>query len=672
MIVLGISGFFNTPERTAFKRVDREFFHNSAAALVVDGEVRSAAEEERFDRIKNSNFFPANAIAYCLTDAGLRLSDVDQLAYFYGEEYVTSELLREAVDDSDAPVLDARGAIIRVLKESLALGHAYEDINVTFVRHHEAHAASALRGSDEGEPALVCIMDGNGETQGISLFAASSEGTSLLREYGRENSLGHFYSAMTRYLGFGRFDEYKVMGLAPYGDPDLFRGAFVQGITLEQGGDYSVSWEICAQALARAGVPPRRKGERIGAAHRSVAAALQDSLTRIVLHILRQAKTDYGLSTICLSGGVAQNSVLNGVIADSGLFSKVHVDAVAHDAGAALGAALHISTAAGHSAKRRVPGSRKSIYLGPDISLAKAPVADDIARWAGVIDWEQHDDPNDLAAELLGDGRTMGYARGRAEFGPRALGNRSILADPRPLDMRDHINSVIKLRESFRPLAPAVLEEWAEEYFVLPRASTTLDYMGVVVQTRPAYREILRAVTHVDGSARIQVVRPDVNPGFADLLQRFHHRAGIPVLLNTSFNNYAEPMVLTAADAIRCYLTSGLDCLVLGGVVVTGRKASDLPWAQMRMTVQHGTELVASPRPRARVGVRARRPEQGLPWECRNRFTSVRLPVSAELADTIQRALTDSNRTAEVGDGWDASEVLQLWEARMIDVRPRE
>jgi predicted NodU family carbamoyl transferase len=685
--VLGLSGFVNRPGKLAFAHVGRAFFHNAAAALVVDGEVVAAAEEERFDRIKHSHFFPVRAARYCLAEGKVGLASLDRIAFFFAEDYVNSELLREAVADPAAPLSSASAQIAGILAEELGGPDMSGSLN--FVPHHVAHAASAWSGRYAAE-ALVCVMDGNAETQGISLFAGSADGLSVIREYGRDQSLGHFYSKITEFLGFGRFDEYKVMGLAPYGDAARLRAAFDSATSLDSGGGYTVSPDACIKALVQQGVLPRRRGADINPEHKDTAAALQAALTRTALHVLRHARHATGLRRLYVSGGVAQNSALNGEIARSGIFDEVYVDPVAHDAGAALGAACYASGPGRRCVRSGGRGGHRlarpdadgfeygCAYLGPDIG-SEASLDRILRDWADLVTWSRPDDPNGAAASLLAAGQTVGCARGRAEFGPRALGNRSILADPRPPGMRDHVNQVIKLRESFRPLAPAVLAEAAADYFELPASRASLEYMGIVVWTRPRYRALLGAVTHVDGSARIQLVHAGQAPAFAALLERFRDRTGLPILLNTSFNNYAEPMVLTARDAIRCYLTSGLDHLLLGDYLVSRQASLPDRLVGLRVTIPPGTELTELHRSERAETY----PEPGRPaWAgnknrgpaaviCRNRYSGAASQISQETHELLRRAL----RARDAGTRVDASVppaiLLSLWEQRLIELWPR-
>jgi predicted NodU family carbamoyl transferase len=647
--VLGISGFFNRPHDLIFEQVDRRFFHNAAASLMRDGVVVQAAEEERFDRIKHSNFFPSNAIRYCLDAESLNPAEVKYIAFFFDESFIDSELVSVALHDRNAPLCTAKEIILNLLEEEV--GHRFAPEMLMFVPHHTAHAASTFAGSSF-DNALVCVVDGNGESQGVSLMSGSVRDLTVLREYSRENSLGHFYSRVTEFLGFGPFDEYKVMGLAPYGDGSRYGSAFQDAVILGDAGGYALSGVDCLDGLLRRGLRPRRSGETLDRTHCDIAAAMQSILTKTVLHILRHGRDMSGHSRLCLSGGVAQNSSLNGEIARSGMFTDVFIDPASHDAGSAVGAAV---AATKLRAREPVRGSW-GVYLGPHIGTS-SQVAEELEAWSDLLDVTQPKNPATVIAKDLAAGGTVGCARGRAEFGPRALGNRSILADPRPVDVRDHINRAVKLREAFRPLAPAVLEEDAETYFELPTSGTSLEFMGVVVRTRPEYRDLLGAVTHIDGSARVQVVRRSIAPQFADLLTEFRRATGVGVLLNTSFNNYAEPMVLTARDAIRCYLTSELDVLLLESFIVRRRENSSAK-SRLHILVPAGGEVVESDGGSGRVQT-----------VCRNRHTG----ASALLTEELGQLLRDAIKAGPQGvplNGHRFADIRSLWEGRFIDVIP--
>jgi predicted NodU family carbamoyl transferase len=670
MNVLGISGFFNTNETTRFPNVSPAFFHDAAAALVTEGGSMAAAEQERFDRVKHSNAFPTQAIGACLDEAGVQFSEIDKIAFFFEEDFVDRELTRECLEDPSAKHASSRQMIQEALDAQF--GHRTPDDHVVFVRHHEAHAASTFHQCPFGD-ALVCVIDGNGERQSLSLFDGNHGSMRLVREYSRPNSLGHFYTRLTQFLGFQRFDEYKVMGLAPYGDRSHFNAVFRSHFDLQEEGRYALDTDGCLEALERNGITPRNGREPLGTTHCNIAASLQAVLEEIVMHILRYAKHVTGKSALCLAGGVAQNSSMNGVIAVSGLFDKMFVHPAAHDAGAALGAALHVLVSDSARLSRvfsRPPSLRLSTpFLGANLGTDDQ-VEQQLKRWANFLEWSPCGDIVGATVAAIQEGHVVGWARGRAEFGPRALGHRSILADPRHAGNRDRINSAVKMREAFRPFAPSVVRERAAEFFELPPAETSLEYMGVVVPVRPQFRADLAAITHVDGTARVQLVDKTLDREFWHLLDEFGRETGFPILINTSFNNYAEPIVQTPTDAIRCFLASGLTRLVLGHTMVWKKQVPLEAWLELCASLTNtATATVELSRGDATRTVRvASYIGRG------SGFTAKKLEISSRLFD-ILRGPPVSLRLALSGLSNPARselvrELRMLWEARLVDLLP--
>jgi carbamoyltransferase len=558
------------------------FGHDPAAALVVDGEVVACAAEERFTRAKHglnlagNTLLPVHAARWCLEEARVRPQDVDAFAHYcrFDEQVVARrlDLLRPALPESDAArVRDAYAAVHDAMLGADAVLAQCERVaglrppGVARVRHHIAHAASAFHPSGFDE-ALVLTLDGTGELESSILAIGRRGHIEEIRGVPLPTSLGTLYLLATVHLGFRSLgDEFKVMGLAGRGDPARFRPFFEEIVRLGPEGVYATP------ALAAPGLrdrmvaalgPPRRRGEPIEARHADVAAALQESLERAVLHTLRHARELTGQRRLCLAGGVALNCVLNGAIARSGLFDEIFVQPAASDEGAAVGAALHVW----HEAHPGSPGRPwRHASLGP--SFADAAIRDALERHLDAVRFREEADVADAAAGAVAQGRVVGWFQGRMEFGPRALGNRSILADARDPAMKDRVNALVKRRESFRPFAPAVPEEDASAWFDMDGVGAS-PFMLFAVPVRPAARPRIPAVTHVDGTARVQTVSRETSPLFWRLLRRVGDRTGIPVVLNTSFNVRDEPIVCTPQDALRCFLGTGIDLLAIGRWVV--------------------------------------------------------------------------------------------------------
>ncbi|MDA9527227.1 carbamoyltransferase family protein [Bradyrhizobium sp. CCBAU 25338] len=574
MLCLGLSGgldriYESSPE------LPNTLLHDGAAVLVQDGRVIAAVEEERLNRIKHSNKFPSNSIRYCLSTAGVELGDIDRIAFYATEAYCKTMLERLSV--SQPVPLDAKLLLQQLLAREF--GAEIDSSRLSFVNHHEAHAVSAFAMSGF-EQSLVFAIDGGGDFLSGLLAVGSGTEIAELVSFPEHNSLGLLYLETIRYLGYGMFDEYKVMGLAPYGDPDRYRELFAQFYELLDSGGYRVHLDRIGPALVR-NIQVRRKGMPFTQQHRDVSASLQEALERIVLHTLRHHREATGMKRLCLAGGVAHNCSLNGKLLYSGLFDDIFVQPAAHDAGCALGAALMVSNELGRPAPRvRLP----DVYWGPDLGNEQA-VELELNAWSGHLDIQRSDDIASSAADLMANGAVIGWVQGRSEFGPRALGNRSILADPRPAENKDRINAMVKKREGYRPFAPSVLEEDASEFFELPDGAWQLPFMNFVVRVREAKRNVLGAITHVDGTARLQTVSRKTNPAYWDVINAFKKRTGIPILLNTSFNNNAEPIVQSVSDAITTFLTTDLDGLVVGPFLVRKRPTSLEDWSALGVSL---------------------------------------------------------------------------------------
>ena len=564
MLVLGIHG--DPRQRDYEGGIPNYSSHDGAAVILRDGRVVAAVEEERLNRIKHSNFFPVRAIRFCLAEAGATLEDVDLIAVDSFELHVQLNALRLFLAESDLRETTAHDYIAAAFMDEFGVDVAAK---VRFCKHHWAHLAGAFYASGFERSLVVCMDGDDGFSTSGLIAVGSGNGIEVIKEFSFEQSLGHFYEILITLTGYRRFDEYKVMGLAPHGRAETYEAFFGSLYELLPGGDYSlVSEEAFVQEALERGVltAARRKGAPFDQVHKDLAAGLQAALETIVLHVVSHFRHETGERNLCLTGGVAHNCSMNGIILNAGLFERVFAHPLAHDAGNAHGAALWAYRK--EAPDRPAPAPLEHLFWGPDLNGVEAQ----LAPWAHLISFRRSPDIAGETAGLLAAGKVIGWIQGRSEFGPRALGNRSILADPRPPENKDIVNRMVKKREAYRPFAPAVKEERAGVYFETD-GNSPLAYMTLVLRVRDGARQTLGAVTHVDGTARVQSVSRRTNPMFWDLLDAFEEATGLPVLLNTSFNNNAEPIVDSIDDAVSCYLTTGLDRLVVGDFLVERRHA---------------------------------------------------------------------------------------------------
>jgi carbamoyltransferase len=562
-------------------------YHDAAACLVVDGQVVAAAQEERFSRRKHDARFPKHAIAACLSLGGVPIEEIDRIA-FYDKPFLKFDRLLETTLASvpggfrsfltGLPVwlqdkLFQKTQLLDELRANCGTGVDWAR-RLRFSEHHLSHAASAFYPSPF-EEAAVLTLDGVGEWTTTSMAVGRGADLRVLGEIHFPHSLGLLYSAFTYYLGFKvNSGEYKVMGLAPYGKPRYAELIRQHLIDLRDDGsfwldmryfNYHRGLTMTREPFHRLfNGPPRQPEAPLTAREMDLAASIQLVTEEAVLKATRHLQARTGLSNLCLAGGVALNCVANGRLLREGPFERVWVQPAAGDAGGALGAALAISHLEAGVDRRRSSSSEdgmKGSLLGPLFSPAQ--VEADL-RAAGAVFTTMAPGPLvDRAAQTLADGLAVGWFQGRMEFGPRSLGARSILADPRAPHMQRQLNLKIKFRESFRPFAPAVLQTEASRWFDLQVDSP---YMQFVCSVQPG-RDI-PAVTHVDGSARVQTVGEEAHPQFRALLQRFGALTGCPVLVNTSFNVRGEPIVCTPADAYRCFMGTDLDVLVVENCIL--------------------------------------------------------------------------------------------------------
>ena len=569
MLILGIHGgekFEYEDDLVGFAN------HDGAAVLLKDGEIIAAIEEERLNRVKHSNCFPVRAIEYCLDQGHCGLRDVDAIATNHSEFHADlAARFALVANPCEKRQPDGRSHLGGMFQKAF-------DVDVRdkiyFCHHHFAHAWSALLPSGF-DSALVYSVDGDGDGASGMVLLASNQRLTKIKEFKLEQSLGNLYQRLMRMVGYDRFDEYKVMGLAPYGQPERFRRLFQRCYELLPQGNYELEPPMTwFGTFDTAGLTmlARRKGEPFLQVHKDFAAALQEMTETIALHVLRHHHEITKEKRLCLAGGVAHNCSMNGKVLYSGLFEDVFVQPAAHDAGGALGAAFSVWCEKG---VREKPKKLSHVYWGTDIG-ADHGIESALARWSEFLTYDRHLNITGTTARLLAEGAVVGWVQGRSEFGPRALGNRSILADPRPAQNKLRINEMIKKREEYRPFAPSVLEESVGEFFETPSVTKRFPFMSVALRVRPGKQELLGATTHVDGTARVQSVSYAANPKYWNLIKEFQRLTGVPVLLNTSFNNNAEPIVDSVDDAVACFLTTGIDYLVIGNQIVTKKSPAEI------------------------------------------------------------------------------------------------
>jgi carbamoyltransferase len=546
--------------------------HNASACLIGDGRLLAFVEEERFDRIKYSTAFPIHAIEYCLAEAGIGIGDVDAVA-------LAGVPRREIV-------LSARAWFRHVfrpwyrwwLRNQILVTGFYKDHRqrsrlrgklefggaLHYVEHHLCHASSAFHISPYDSAAILTV-DAQGD--GLASAIYHGQGTRIRRVAAYrfpETSLGHFYDCVAEFTGFRPIkDAGKVMGLSSYGDPGAYGNRFARLVTMNSGG--SVRFDLdymkhergmrsCGKFVREFGPPRERHEPPTEERFANAAASAQAVLERAMVHLAAHAKDLTGERNLCIAGGVGLNSVANGIVLREGIFDDVWIQPAANDAGLALGAAF----GAWHE---HHDGARNFVmdhaYWGPGFTDEEIRAELEVSK----LPFREIADPAETAASLVAKDRIVGWFQGRMEAGPRALGNRSIIANPRRAEMKDIVNRYVKHRESFRPFAPSALEERAPEYFDVDRP---VPFMLVISDVLPEKRDEIPAITHVDGTARLQTVSRKENAAYHRMIEKFGEKTGTPVILNTSFNIKGEPIVCTPGDALRCYYSTGIDDLVIG------------------------------------------------------------------------------------------------------------
>jgi len=555
------------------------FFPDSSACLVVDGKIVAAVQEERLTRQKRTRAFPHQSIDYCLKNQGLQLKDIDCVAFpinpaIYLEQHsaVQSNQLRYRGE----AWYSIMSHLMSINPGQLASGEASQlvtlkdgsKINVQFIEHHLAHAAMAYYLSGVNRAAILSI-DGFGEKDCI-LFAKANE--NKIEPFFKQefpHSLGCFYLTITEFLGFmPNSDEWKVMGASSYGKPDTYYDQLLALFEFkEQGFELDLNYfnfynfhrplNYSSKLIELLG-EPRKPGDPISERYFNIAAAAQKVTETVVFKLAQQLYQKTGIDHLCYSGGVAMNSVCNGKILDNTSFADIYIPFSPDDSGGSIGAALY---AYHHIEQKPLVKKVTTNYLGPKFSDKETQ--DELDKFG--LNYQLSTDIVRETAQLIAEGNIVGWFQGALEFGDRALGNRSILADPRRNEMKDVVNTKIKFREEFRPFAPSILTEYVNDYF---EGAQTTNFMEKVYPIKERMRNEIPAVVHVDGTGRLQTVSKENNPLYYALIKDFHNRTGIPIVLNTSFNLKGEPIVCTVKDAVRTFYTCGMDILVVGNYVI--------------------------------------------------------------------------------------------------------
>jgi len=565
---------------------------DSSAAIFVNGKMIAAIEEERFRRVKHWAGFPKLAIEFCLKEAGVTYEQVDffaigrdpkakflkKILFVASNPAGSMKVIKDRVSNSKKMAsIDEELASISGLSVKAFAG------KVVNVEHHRSHIASAFFASPFEEAACLSI-DGSGDFTTTMIGIGRGNEIQILDSVDFPHSIGIFYTAFTQLLGFPHYgDEYKVMGMAPYGEPKYldkfddvveltsdglfklnlkyFRSA-TQGIITYGDDNIPVVAPLFSDLMVQRFGPVRKKEEPLEQYHKDLAASVQRFTENVIFHILNHLQKRTGLENVCIAGGVAQNSVANGKITRNTTFKNVYIPSAGHDAGISMGAALYVQ----HQIQKMPrQASIRSAYTGSNFSNEE--IKSILNKKS--IPFSEHDDEQlfQKITDCLQNGGVVGWFNGRAEFGPRALGGRSIIADPRRADAKEILNSKIKRRESFRPFAPSILKEHVSDYFEL---AEEVPFMEKVFPIKKDKRAEVPAVTHVDGSGRLQTVDKDVSPRYHGLIEAFYKKTGVPILLNTSFNEN-EPIVNSPEEALACYLRTNMDMLVMENIVVERR-----------------------------------------------------------------------------------------------------
>ena len=587
------------------------FYHDSAAALVIDGEIIAAAQEERFTRKKHDPGYPTNAVNYVLKSSGKKLSEIDYIV-FYEKPFLKFERLLETYvafaprgfkSFSMAMPIWLREKLFqkKMLYDQLKQHDTnFKDINkILFSEHHFSHAASAFYPSPFDE-AIVLTLDGVGEWATTTVGVGKGSELDIIKEIHFPHSIGLLYSAFTYYTGFKvNSGEYKVMGLAPYGEPKFKNLILEKLLDLKEDGTFRLNMEYFNYATGFTmtnkkfsdlfGQPVRKPDvDLLTQFHMDIAASIQAVIEEIVIRLTRSLVKEYKINNLCMAGGVALNCVANGKLLKNNIVKNIWIQPAAGDAGGSLGAALAIWHKELKNERKIIfPDSMKGSYLGPEYS--EDDIISRLKKIGAVFETLTKEKITEITADALSKGKAIGWFQGRMEFGPRALGSRSIIADPRSESMQKNLNLKVKYRESFRPFAPSVLKENASDWFEINTDSPYMLFVANVKKEKTLEmseeqkklfgidllnikRSEIPAVTHVDYSARIQTVYEETNPKYYKLIKKFNKLTNCPVLINTSFNIRGEPIVNTPKDAFNCFMGTELDVLVIGNYYLEKEK----------------------------------------------------------------------------------------------------
>jgi len=586
------------------------FYHDSAACILIDGEIVAAAQEERFTRKKHDESYPFNAVEFVLKYANLKLSDVDQIVFFEKPFLKFERLLETYVSFAPKGFFSFIKAMPIWLKDKLFQKNLLfnklkkhddnykSDKNIFFSEHHLSHASSAFFPSPFKE-ALVLTADGVGEWATTTVAIGKNNKLEIKKEIHFPHSLGLLYSAFTYYTGFKvNSGEYKLMGLAPYGNP-IYKDKIKKLIDIKNDGTFRLDQSFFNYATGLTmtnekfnklfGQKPRDpKKEKLTQFHMDIAASIQSVTEEIMIKIAKSIKNEYGIKNLCLAGGVALNCVVNGKLIKEKIFDNIWIQPAAGDAGGSLGAALAFWYIEQNSNRKLNPhDNMKGSYLGP--KFMQSDIENELSSIGANFETFEYDILIDRTAQLLANEKAIGWFQGRMEFGPRALGSRSILADPRSDKMQKNLNLKVKYRESFRPFAPSVLRDdlpaWfdinVDSPYMLLVANVNEDIkINMTSEEQQLFgidklnikRSTIPAVTHVDYSARLQTVSKNTNEMYYDLISKFKEKTGCPMLVNTSFNVRGEPIVNTPTDAFNCFMGTELDYLVIGNCILDKNK----------------------------------------------------------------------------------------------------
>lgn len=658
MIILGINGSAALVGDNRFG-IGFNAMHDAAAVLIDDGKIICAFEEERLNRIKHTNKFPILSIKACLERYNIDISQVDAFAFPSEEEVYDSVMEIFRRKDPSFTFASAREFICAFFKEHFNAEIRQDRIH--FINHHFSHAASSYYVSGFQE-SLILALDGWGDNFSGGIYIGKENEIKTMAKITENNSIGNFYLEVTRLLGFEFFDEYKVMGLAPYGDKERYRSYFKSLYELKPDGQFEIYWNRFSEIKGR--LPARDPGAPVDQCHKDLASALQNAIENIIFHIVKYYQQTTLQHNLCLAGGVSLNCTMTGKLLYPDFFREIFVQPASHDGGLPLGAALAV-----HYSKDKT-GPRyklKHVFFGNEFPGERACLKT-FEKWGELISFRKSENITLEAATLIAAGNVIGWFQGASEYGPRALGNRSILADPRPYENKALINQKIKNREGFRPFAPSLIEDEVDRFFELPGNRRSFPFMTFILKVREEYRSKLGAVTHVDGTARLHTVSREAAPRYYELISCFGSITGFPVLLNTSFNNNHEPIVDTPEQAINCFLTTNLDYLIVGDFVITKKQfVSDDLYLSLRPVIPPFIKL------------HAEGADENTRFEIGNTYNKEKCHISRRMFSLLDtqdgsKSFNELLSALENKGSPDVSEVVEemrhLWALRVIAVKP--